>query len=176
MTPIIATSLIGAGSSILSKGLNALFDRVGKKDETDGAQGAFGITGQNMPGTGPKDPTSGVQDLFKAIDTDNDGSVTKGELKTYMEQQKQALQAQLMQIQAEHGNHRAHGKQGKDGKDTNGRIDQLFTRIDRDGDGKMSSDELSNWLKGMAQRLRDSSATVAADTATTSSTTQVSST
>ena len=39
----------------------------------------------------------------------------------------------------------------------------------------MSSDELSNWLKGMAQRLRESSTTVAADTAATSSTTQVSS-
>lgn len=175
MTPIIATSLIGAGSSILSKGLNALFDRVGKKDQADGSQGPFGITGQNMPGTGSKDPTSSVQDLFKAIDTNTDGSVSKDELKSYVEQQKQALQAQLMQIQAEHGDHRAHGKRGKDDKDGSGRIDQLFTKIDKDGNGEMSSDELANWLKGMAQRLRESSSTVATDSATTSSTTQVSS-
>jgi hypothetical protein len=176
MTPIIATSLIGAGSSILSKGLNALFDRVGKKDESDGSQGPFGITGQNMPGTGSKDPTSSVQDLFKAMDGNNDGSVSKSELKTYVEQQKQALQAQLTQIQADHSNYRAHGRHEKDGKDASGRIDQLFTRLDKDGDGKMSSDELSNWLKGMAQRLRESSPTVASDTASSSSSTQVSST
>ena len=136
MTPIIATSLIGAGSSILSKGLNALFDRVGKKDETDGIAGTLRHYRAKYAGYRVERSHLGVQDLFKAIDTNNDGSVSKGELKTYVEQQKQALQAQLMQIQAEHGNHRAHGKHGKDGKDTNGRIDQLFTKIDKDGNGR----------------------------------------
>lgn len=164
MAPIIASSLIGAGSSVLSKGLNALFDRVGRKDDDTGGQGKFGITGQNLPGTGSKDPGSMVQDLFKAIDTDGDKAISGDELKSYVEQQKQALQAQLVQIQADHSS-RVHSNQGKGGEN---RADRLFSKIDTDGNGKLTSDELSAYLKSMADRLRGTAETGPAQVSVTS--------
>jgi Ca2+-binding EF-hand superfamily protein len=165
MAPIIASSLIGAGSSILSKGLNALFERVGRKDDGESGQGKFGITGQNLPGTGSKSPASAVEDIVKAVDADGDGTITKAEMKDYFAQQKQALQAQLIRIQAEHSN-RAHAGKGQAGEN---RIERLYSKLDTNGDGTVTSDELSAYLKTMAQRLRGPADTAAADTAGTSS-------
>ena len=73
-----------------------------------------------------------VKELFTAIDKDKSGFLEKNEV--------HEIATQL------------HGKIGGDGAFNEAAFEEAFTRLDKNGDGKIAYDELYNWFHKAAEK------------------------
>ena len=120
--------------------------------------------------------------LFKAMDTDQDGSVSKAEadaFKAKAEKADQQMQALLLMLQSDTASTKADAKEGEDknyfakldadsdgsvakeeflkavapdGDSSNGLLSRLFAAMDADKDGKISKEEMADFKKQMEDR------------------------
>ena len=104
-------------SGISSGNLKSLFDILKKIDSNSSDESVSYTNNQ-----GPPDPQKMAQSILKALDSDENGSISKTELQTYM----------------------------KDNNIENDDIDGLFTSIDADGNGEINLAEIGKTLKSMA--------------------------
>merc|ERR1712166_241096 len=73
-----------------------------------------------------------VQELFTALDKDGSNFLEKPEIRE--------IAGQL------------HGKIGGDKEFNDGAFDEAFTKLDKNGDGKIAFDELFSWFKAGAEK------------------------
>ena len=151
-------------------------------DKLDGnADGALSL--DEFAAGAPKGADSKkTERLFKAMDTDQDGSVSKAEsdaFKAKAEKADQQMQALLLMLQSETANTKADAKDGDDknyfakfdsnsdgsvakeeflkavapdGDGSNGLLSRLFAAMDADKDGKISKEEMADFKKQMEER------------------------
>lgn len=123
-----------------------------------------------------------TEKLFKAMDTDQDGSVSKAEadaFKAKAEKADQQMQALLLMLQSDTASTKADAKEGEDknyfakldadsdgsvakdeflkvvapdGDSSNGLLSRLFAAMDADKDGKISKEEMADFKKQMEDR------------------------
>lgn len=123
-----------------------------------------------------------TEKLFKAMDTDQDGSVSKAEsdaFKAKAEKADQQMQALLLMLQADTASNKSDAKDGEDknyfakldadsdgsvakdeflkavapdGDSSNGLLSRLFAAMDADKDGKISKQEMDDFKKQMEER------------------------
>lgn len=123
-----------------------------------------------------------TEKLFKAMDTDQDGSVSKAEsdaFKAKAEKADQQMQAVLLMLQSDTASTKADAKDGEDknyfakldadsdgsvakeeflkvvapdGDSSNGLLSRLFAAMDADKDGKISKEEMADFKKQMEER------------------------
>jgi len=123
-----------------------------------------------------------TEKLFKAMDTDQDGSVSKAEadaFKAKAEKVDQQMQALLLMLQSDTASTKTDAKEGEDknyfakldavsdgsvakdeflkavapdGDSSNGLLSRLFAAMDADKDGKISKEEMADFKKQMEDR------------------------
>ena len=123
-----------------------------------------------------------TEKLFKAMDTDQAGSVSKAEadaFKAKAEKADQQMQALLLMLQSDTASTKADAKEGEDknyfakldadsdgsvakeeflkavapdGDSSNGLLSRLFAAMDADKDGKISKEEMADFKKQMEDR------------------------
>ena len=123
-----------------------------------------------------------TEKLSKAMDTDQDGSVSKAEadaFKAKAEKADQQMQALLLMLQSDTASTKADAKEGEDknyfakldadsdgsvakeeflkavapdGDSSNGLLSRLFAAMDADKDGKISKEEMADFKKQMEDR------------------------
>ncbi len=110
-------------------GVDEIFNKVdtngdGTIDETED-KAAFEQMQKNGPAGGPPDPTKMASDLFKLVDTDTDGKITKDELTQVLSQ-----------------------------RNSNLSVDDIIKNVDGDEDGTITESELSEALKGAFENMQ----------------------
>ena len=123
-----------------------------------------------------------TEKLFKAMDTDQDGSVSKAEadaFKAKAEKADQQMHALLLMLQSDTASTKTDAKEGEDknyfakldadsdgsvakdeflkavapdGDSSNGLLSRLFAAMDADKDGKISKEEMADFKKQMEDR------------------------
>ena len=164
-----SNALTGTGQSTLSDQVLALLVHLQQQSAGGGTQA--GANTSTVPQT--LSATDPVQQLFSAMDTDGDGSVSKSEMESFIQgkggtqAQADALFSALTQntggqnaatgiseqqmaadvSQAQHsGHHHHHGGHGMDSGGANTASDamaQIFNALDTNHDGSISADEFS---------------------------------
>lgn len=151
-------------------------------DKLDGnADGALSL--DEFAAGAPKGADSKkTERLFKAMDTDQDGSVSKAEsdaFKAKAEKADQQMQALLLMLQSDTASTEADAMDGEaknyfakldadsdgsvareeflkavapDGDGSNGLLSRLFAAMDADKDGKVSKEEMADFQKQMEER------------------------
>jgi len=89
----------------------------------------FSKIGNNLPGGNNSLSQNDIQNIFKTIDTDQNGSISKTEAKAAYDKITQAMQSNMVQMQEQFGQ----AQQPSPG--------DLFAKADTNGDGQLSLDE-----------------------------------
>jgi len=93
-------------------------------------------SGSQSSSTQSGSDSSSTEDIFSAIDTDGDGSVSKSELSTF-----------LTNMETQFANSVMNSQFGT--SETDSSTENLFSAIDTDGDGSVSKSELSTFQSNM---------------------------
>jgi Ca2+-binding EF-hand superfamily protein len=119
--------------------------------------------GSNSPGASGAQDTSAATDLFKKIDTNSDGQISKDEVSAFQDKLSAQIQAALTQLQELFGNDQS-GKKAHHHGHRDGSISDLFSKIDADSDGAISKSEFTAFpVDGQTSTTDASTGTAASD-------------
>lgn len=187
-----------SGLSALQAQLSGRIDRAFSKADTNSdaklSLDEFLGAGQNVPGgsenaaasANSAERTARRTELFKKMDADGDGSVTKDEMTSFTDQLVNQMKTALLALQ-DIQNMGAQGAQRKKGHHHHGpqslmdvlsqsgngngsavSADDIMKKLDSSGDGVISKDELASYLKAYTQQKVAGVGESAASTAATS--------
>lgn len=146
-------SLSGIGTnttSLLSGAISAFRDKLFKKADSNQDGGItldeFLSAGQNLPsGSSSSANTDKAKALFSAIDTDQNGSLSKDEVDAFTQKLIDQASAALTQLQQLFGNG-ANGAQGHHHHHGHPSLTSAFDKIDADQSGAISQSELTDFF------------------------------
>lgn len=131
----MSISSVGTGS--YSPYQRPTFDSSDTNDDGALSLDEFGAIGKNVPGGKNGLGSNDIQNLFSAIDSDGDGSITKTEAKSAYDKLSSAVQSQLLGVQEQSGQQSFLGG--------------IFADADTDSSGALSLDEFKAAAQGGGQ-------------------------
>jgi Ca2+-binding EF-hand superfamily protein len=160
MTMTDISGLMGASAAKPSQSgrIDRLFSKLDQDNDGQLSQAEFNAIGQKLPPGQQAAATAKLADLFKAIDSSGDGFVSKDELTAFQQKQVAQMRDAMLSLQEllgtqgagdasatrrrRHHHHNA-SQPSQSGTDP---ISQLMGKIDTDGSGSITKDELTAYL------------------------------